>query len=129
MGLALLVVVGSVGVFYFAKSNQHNPYPPFGALVATDSLIDNSQGYEWDEHPTDNLGGACQFAGGAYHASASNAHYGSFYMFTVCQNGSYTLWSGYSNTLRDNASSAAIHTGLNQSNLIAIVANGSTLDL
>jgi eukaryotic-like serine/threonine-protein kinase len=168
VGLALLVVGGSVGFFYFARRNQQNPYAPFGTLAVTDALIDNGQGYGWYEYPTNSIGGACQFAGGAYHVSQSNAQYisfcnakntnfsnfafevqmriiqgdcgglifryqdsnnGTFYYFEICQNGTYTLFESYSNTLRDNASSTAIHTGLNQSNLIAVSANGSTLDL
>lgn len=168
VGLALLVVVGSVGFFYFTRNNQQNPYPPFGTLAVTDALSDNSQGHGWPEFTTNSIGGACQFTGGAYHVSASKAGYGSFclasksnfsnfasevqmriiqgdcgglifrfqqinngifYYFEVCQNGTYTLWKSYSAKLIDNASSAVIHTGLNQSNLIAVVANGSTLDL
>jgi serine/threonine protein kinase len=181
VGLALLIAVGSsVGVFYFTKNNQQNPtpptttsnnqqnpYPPFGALTLNDALFDNSQGYRWDDYPTNDVGGACQFTEGGYHSSASNVKYlnwcnakttnfsnfafevqmriiqgdcggviyrfdpkinGAFYLFTVCQNGRYTLWKGYSNELIDNSSSA-IHTGRYQSNLIAVVANGSTLDL
>jgi len=182
VGLALLIAVGgSVGFFYFASSNQQNPalpttvsnnqqnpYPPFGTLAATDALSDNSQGHGWDEFPTNSIGGACQFTGGAYHVSETKAGYsnfclasksnfsnfafevqmriiqgdcggvifrfqdinnGTFYYFEVCQNGTYTFLESYSNTLIDNSSSAVIHTGLNQSNLIAVVANGSTLDL
>jgi hypothetical protein len=181
VGLALLVVVGSVGFFYFTRSNQQNPtsptttsnnqqspYPPFGTLVATDALSHNSQGHGWDEFPTNSIGGACQFTGGAYHVSAAKAGYsnfclasksnfsnfafevqmriiqgdcggvifrfqdinnGTFYYFEVCQNGTYTLLESYSNTLINNSSSAVIHTGLNQSNLIAVVANDSKLDL
>jgi len=167
--LAFLIVVGgSVGIFYFTRSRQQNPYPPFGTLAVTDALSDNSQGHGWDEFPTNSLGGACQFTGGAYHVSASKAGYsnfclasksnfrnfafevqmriiqgdcggvifrfqpinnGIFYYFEVCQNGTYTLWKSYSGQLRNTATSAAIHTGLNQSNLIAVVANDSTLDL
>jgi len=51
-----------------------------------------------------------------------------FYQFTVCQDGMYTLNNSYSLTLARNSSSA-IYNGLNRSNLIAVVANGSTLDL
>lgn len=51
-----------------------------------------------------------------------------FYQFRVCQDGIYVLSNSYSITLARNSSSA-IYTGLNQSNLIAVVANGSTLDL
>ncbi len=168
VGLAFLVVGGGVGLFYFTRSTQQNPYPPFGTLVLNDPLSDNSQGYGWDVYPTNSIGGACQFTGGAYYVSASQAGYsnfclasksafsnfafevqmriiqgdcggiifrfqhinnGIFYYFEVCQIGTYTLWKSYSDKLIDTASSAAIHTGLNQSNSIAVVANGGTLDL
>jgi len=182
VGLALLVAVGgSAGFFYFARSNQQNPpsptttsnnqqipYPPFGMLKLNDPLSDNSQGYGWYDYPTNSIGGACQFTGGAYHVSQSNAQYisfcnakstnfsnlafevqmriiqgdcggvifrfqepnnGTFYHFAVCQDGMYALNNSYEITLIQPNSSSAIHTGLNQSNLIAVVANGSTLDL
>ncbi len=41
----------------------------------------------------------------------------------------YALYNSYDITLIQPNSSSAIHTGLNQSNLIGVVANGSTLDL
>jgi serine/threonine protein kinase len=195
VGLALLIAVGgSVGFFYFTRSNQQsptlptttrsaqqnptsptttsnnqqNPYPPYGTLKLNDPLSDNSQGYGWYDYPTNSIGGACQFTGGAYHVSQSNAQYisfcnakstnfsnlafevqmriiqgdcggvifrfqepnnGTFYHFAVCQDGMYALYNSYDITLIQPNSSSAIHTGLNQSNLIAVVANGSTLDL
>ncbi len=55
-----------------------------------------------------------------------------FYFFRVCQDGSYALTaflgSNNLNGLTGNTSSA-IHTGINQPNTIAVVANVSTLDL
>ena len=193
VGLALLVAVGgSLGVFYFTRSNQQNPspstssnqqnptspittsnnqqnpYPPYGTLALDDPLSDNSHGYGWYDYPTNSIGGACQFTGGAYHVSQSNAQYisfcsakstnfsnfafevqmriiqgdcggvifrfkepnnGTFYYFAVCQDGMYALYNSYDITLIQPNSSSAIHTGLNQSNLIAVVANSSTLDL
>jgi hypothetical protein len=55
------------------------------------------------------------------------------YRFEVCQDGSYTVYRYLDPTdgkqLTTNDSSPAIHTGLNQPNVIAVVANGSTLDL
>jgi eukaryotic-like serine/threonine-protein kinase len=60
---------------------------------------------------------------------------GKFYDFEVCQDGTYTLnryvdtTGANARSLTTNGSSSAIHTGLNQSNVIAVVANGSTLDL
>ncbi len=59
---------------------------------------------------------------------------GKLYYFRVCQNGYYHLflYVDYSGTnakhLRGKFSSA-IRTGLNQSNTVAVVANGSTLDI
>ena len=193
VGLVLLVAVGgSLGVFYFTRSNQQNPspstssnqqnptsptttsnnqqnpYPPYGTLALDDPLSDNSHGYGWYDYPTNSIGGACQFTGGAYHVSQSNAQYisfcsakstnfsnfafevqmriiqgdcggvifrfkepnnGTFYYFAVCQDGMYALYNSYDITLIQPNSSSAIHTGLNQSNLIAVVANSSTLDL
>jgi eukaryotic-like serine/threonine-protein kinase len=168
IGLALLIVLGGIGFFYFTRGTQQNPYPPFGTLVLNDPLSDNSQGYAWYSYSTNKDGGACQFTGGAYHVSQSNAQYinfcnasntnfsnfafevqmriiqgdcggvifrfqtpnnGTFYHFDVCQDGRYALYNSYTITLIQPHSSSAIHTGLNQSNLIAVVANGSTLDL
>lgn len=62
----------------------------------------------------------------------ANADNGSFYYFYISSSGSYALQT-YNNyiltgTLSD-GSSAAIKTGLNQPNLIAVVANGTALDL
>lgn len=60
---------------------------------------------------------------------------GKLYHFEVCQDGSYTLNRYVDSTgtkakpLTTNGSSPAIHTGLNQPNVIAVVANDSTLDL
>jgi hypothetical protein len=52
-----------------------------------------------------------------------------FYHFEVCQDGTYAFFESFSNTLREHSSSTAIHPGLNQSNVIAVVANNHTLDL
>src|SRR5439155_12874088 len=53
-----------------------------------------------------------------------------FYFFRMGQDGSYELdIQGDHNQLLKNGTSSAINTGLNQSNLIAVVANGSTIDL
>lgn len=57
---------------------------------------------------------------------------GKDYIFEVCQSGHYNLYRYTSNsnaTSLTNNSSPAISTGLNQSNTIAVVANGSTFDL
>ncbi len=59
---------------------------------------------------------------------------GRLYFFEVCQDGTY-LFSRYpdftGNNVKDLAggSSAAIVTGLNQTNVIAVVAQGSTLSI
>src|SRR5207244_553512 len=59
---------------------------------------------------------------------------GKLYFFEVCQDGTY-LFSRYldftGNNVKDLAggSSAAITTGLNQTNVIAVVAQGSTLSI
>lgn len=52
------------------------------------------------------------------------------YFFRIGQDGSYELdsYGAQQQTLKSGTSSA-INTGLNQSNLIAVVANGSTIDL
>ncbi len=54
----------------------------------------------------------------------------SYYTFSVCQNGSYFLdiYGKVSKNLVT-SSSTAIKTGLNQMNLIAVVANGSSITL
>src|SRR6266487_1736478 len=172
VGLALLVAVGgSVGFFYFTRSNQQIPYPPYGTLALDDPLSDNSHGYSWSEGG-DSLG-TCDFTGGAYHVNAiqqnqgkgcvASTNFSDFayqiqmtivkgdgggdiifrddetkgngYYFFIGQNGSYEL-GNYNNckvncTLKPlrNGYSAAINTGLNQSNLVAVVASGSTIDL
>lgn len=56
----------------------------------------------------------------------------SFYYFRVCQDGSFALYLSTNNkvsTLIAPQSNSAIIAGLNQSNLVAVVAQGSTLDL
>ncbi len=56
----------------------------------------------------------------------------SFYYFRVCQDGTYALYVYTNNsgsTLIDSQSSSVINAGLNQSNLLAVVAQGSTLYL
>jgi hypothetical protein len=62
----------------------------------------------------------------------ANANNGSFYYFYISSTGTYNLQT-YNNyiltgTLSD-GSSTAIKTGLNQPNLIAVVANGTKPDL
>lgn len=53
---------------------------------------------------------------------------GKAYLYTVCQNGTYSL-NRYAGTTLASGTTVAIHTGLNQFNLIAIVANGGKIDL
>ena len=166
VGLALLVVGGSVGFFYFTRSNQQNPYPPYGTLALDDPLSDNSHGYNWLD--VDGGAGSCTFKAGAYHVSAlqqGSNHYciaspnfsdsayqvqmtivkgdaggigfrsdstkGNGYLFVISQDGKYGLYlyAISSPSLLSSGSNAAINTGLNQSNIVAVVANGSTIDL
>jgi len=65
-----------------------------------------------------------------FRADFSNFNY---YYFSICQNGSYQLlvFKGQQNdtTLRQGSLNPAITTGLGQSNLIAVVANGNALNL
>ena len=63
-------------------------------------------------------------AGGISFRWSSNDHH---YMFLINQDGSYELRADY--VIIQGGSSSAIKGGLNQSNLIAIVAQGNTLDL
>lgn len=180
IGLVVLLVLGSVGIFYL---NPHkplaqiaNPYPSNnGRLALNDPLHDNSSNsYPWYEGS--DTTGACTFTGGAYRASASqhgnyylctpgpsfseftyevqmtvlqgdgggivfraDAVNFKFYRFLINQSGSYALYrnkdniSGDATTLTAGSltvgSSPSIHTGLNQPNLIAVVANGSNITL
>lgn len=55
-----------------------------------------------------------------------------FYIFDVCQQGAYSLALYVKNAVAGStraASSAAIHTGLNQANLLAVVVQGNTFNL
>jgi len=65
-----------------------------------------------------------------FRATASLWHY---YHFRICQDGTYAFYlythtGGASNTFLD-ASTSSIHTGLGQTNLIAVVANNDILNL
>lgn len=65
-------------------------------------------------------------------AFRANANNGSFYYFHINTNGSYALetYSGYNSTaVLNQGTNPAIKTGLNQTNLIAVVANGNSLVL
>ena len=195
VGLALLVVLGGVGLFYYTKSNQQNPtlttttssnqqnptlttttsdnqqnlYPPFATLALDDPLSDNSHGNNWTVESVSL--GICAFTGGAYHVNAlqqpgkgclaspdfrdfayqvqmtivkgdaggiifRDDTKGNGYYFFIGQDGKYGF--GTHNNCNSsncklralhNGSSTTINTGLNQSNLLAVVANGSTIDL
>ncbi len=64
----------------------------------------------------------------------ADANSGKLYFFEVCQDGTYSLslyrsFSGATAKTLVSAFSTAIATGLNQTNVLAIVAQGSTLDL
>jgi eukaryotic-like serine/threonine-protein kinase len=185
IGLVLLVVLGSLSIFYFKYDNilqrnsllnagTANPYPPnTGTLALNDRLSDNSNGYFWYEG--NDSTGTCGFSGGAYNVSLSQQgiyHYctagatnysnftyqvqmtivqgdsggiifrtdlanGNYYYFHISIDGSYSLDiinnNSFVSTLKSGSNTAnnntTINTGLNQSNLIAVVANGSSIDL
>jgi pSer/pThr/pTyr-binding forkhead associated (FHA) protein/tetratricopeptide (TPR) repeat protein len=64
----------------------------------------------------------------------ADANNGKLYLFDVCQDGSYSLYlyrnfSGTTAKTLGSGSSAAITTGLNQTNVLAVVAQGTALDL
>ncbi len=180
IGLALLVVLGSMGILYFKYDNflqrasllnagTANPYPPnTGTLVLNDPLSDNSNGNFWGEESGSIS--MCKFSGGAYHASisqpglirfctASTTNFGNFayqvqmtviegnyggvafrandtnanfYYFQIGIDGSYALDiynnNNFISTLKSGTNSA-INTGLNQSNLIAVVTSGGNIAL
>jgi serine/threonine protein kinase len=81
IGLVLLIVLVSSGVFYFKYFNFihkisllnagiTNPYSPgSGTLALNDPLTDNSLGYFWGE--TSDTRGSSEFIGGAYHIISS----------------------------------------------------------
>lgn len=77
------------------------------------------------------LAGQC--GGIIFRGSLNNSNHE--YMFEVCQDGSYRLDYWVDNYFRDSKTivvttiSSAIHRGLNQSNTIAVVANGSTISM
>ncbi len=88
IGLVLLIVLVSSGVFYFKYFNFihkislldagiANPYSPgTGTLALNDPLTDNSLGYFWGEE--NDSGGSCGFSIGAYHVLLSQqgqSHY------------------------------------------------------
>jgi hypothetical protein len=180
IGLVLLVVLGSFGIFYFKYDNIlqrnsllnasiANPYSPnSGTLALNDRLSDNSNGNFWGE--SSDSGGGCKFSGTSYYANVSQlnsthycpagiTNYSNFayevqmdilqgdsggivfrtddakqiyYLFHINIDGSYALAIFNNNDLVStlkSGSNSAINTGLNQSNLIAVVANGSNIDL
>lgn len=158
VSLILLVVGGSIGIFYFTK----NSAPYGGTLTLDDPLNSSNSSFNWT--------GACQFTGGANHISASkplqvnycyerNINFSNFayevqmtivqgvsggivfrtdptnenfYYFHVHIDGSYSLDIYNNNILNSTLKSGPnsnINIGLNQSNLIAVVANGSNIYL
>jgi len=77
IGLTLLVIVASVGLYTLVRSNQKSsgqlttphttPFPPHSATLAlSDPLRDNSKGYQWAENIN------CKFIQGAYHVLAQH---------------------------------------------------------
>ncbi len=62
------------------------PYPPYsGKLALNDPLVNNSQGYQWDEQPTQY--GTCRFSNGAYHVAAPTTP---FYHSCAARNTNFT---------------------------------------
>ncbi len=61
----------------------------------------------------------------------SDSTKGKGYLFVISQDGKYGLYvfTNASPFLIRSGSNTAINTGLNQSNIVAVVANGSTIDL
>jgi hypothetical protein len=173
-GLVLLLILGSLGFFFFGQFNASVPipYPPHsGSLALSDALRDNSKGYNWPDGVSVK-GGTCQFSQGAYHvimtqagsfhsciAGATgfgnfayevrmkivqgdgggvlfraNGTEGRFYYFRVGRDGSYGLYlytgsSGSPVQVLTSGRAAAIYTGLSVSNVLGVVARGSTIDL
>jgi serine/threonine protein kinase len=77
--LALLIILGSAGIYFVAQANTSVPipYPPHsGSLALSDALQDNSRGYNWPDGVSVK-GGTCQFSQGAYHVFMTQA--GSFH--------------------------------------------------
>jgi serine/threonine protein kinase len=166
LGLVVLVIIGSFGVFLLVRNAVlPNPYPPHtGTLLLDDALSDN--GLTWPQGSDSH--GSCAFTSGAYRVSGStpgfyfcnngatnfsnfayqvqmtiisgnsggttfrtDAAAGKYYFFRIGLDGSYELGrqEGDQYQTLKNGTSSAINTGLNQSNLIAVVANGSSIDL
>lgn len=85
VGLVLLVLLGSVGTFYFRNFNYihrasllneiiKNPYaPPDGTVALNDPLTDNSNGYFWGEGS--DVRGNCNFIDGSYHIIIPGTNY------------------------------------------------------
>src|SRR5579859_2416392 len=180
IGAVLLIVLASLGTFYFRSDNflqraslsnatLANPYGSVGMLALNDPLKDNSNGYFWPEGTIP--AGTCTFASEAYHINTiivgkhfcaidtafsnfafeaqitilsgdagglifrSEIDGANYYDFSIGQDGSYML-SLYAdaNNRQVLASSdpaaipiSAIHPGVGQSNLLAVVATGGTL--
>ncbi len=142
-----------------------SPYTHSGTLALSDSLSDNSKGYDWDENTN------CAFKGGAYHDIAPDPHFGDYciakatdfsnfafevqmqvikgdaggivfrvtstnptnkyYILDVDQTGSYSfdVVNGSNDSTLAGGSSAAINQGVNQTNLLAVVAQGTSITL
>ncbi len=174
--LVALIVLGSLGTFYFTSFNYiqrlsllnariADPYASYKTLALNDPLSNNSNGYFWNDGA--NATGSCTFAGGFYLVSTTlpaaiqpcspsptfsnfayevqmtitQGDYGGvifradtdnsrYYYVLIGQDGSYRIGIGIgrsSQQLLDNSTSTAIKTGLGQTNLIAVVANGNTI--
>ncbi len=85
IGLAVLVVLGSFGAFYFTRPTYApDPYPPYNGasapLAVNDSLSGNT--FAWYQGNTNQ--GSCEVTGGAYYVSTQSQR------FTNCTNGTFT---------------------------------------
>jgi len=181
VGIVVLIVLVSSGVFYFKYFNYvhaqsllnagpRDPYASFGTMIMNDPLSDNSLGYFWAEGEGSD-GGSCEFTGDGYelvttsqepyHLCTSNSNASDFayqvqvtilqgnsagivfradngdcYYFQIGIAQTYELdaiQSGRQNiltssTLPNGNANVAIH-GQGQSNTLAVVANGSAIDL
>ncbi len=144
IALLLLVIVSSV----FAKmmlSPSRSPSQSYSQAtdhspVFVDPLKDNSSGHNWFERDNDLYGG-CSFKEGAYHVTAQPGVDFRFtspnngYLFYIFEDGTYTVVRevGQSNMTQNiilqHAFSSAINTQPRESNLLAILARGTTFDL
>jgi serine/threonine protein kinase len=158
-----------------AAASTANPYPPHsGTLVLNDPLVNNSNGYNWQEYNDSSTGNACQFASDGYHVVRASNYGGpcfaqatdfsnftyqvqmtfvragtsfsgggiiirgsgsNYYYFEIFESGKYVLaacqGNDCSHAVAEDLSHpiSSFHSGLNQNNTVAIVANSYSFDL